>query len=56
MSARARRGSRPSRSTDSSIEELRQLSQKIARDIDDAIKKLDQALRQLEESMTGGGK
>ncbi len=64
MSARARGRTQPLRSSrgslatdvDRSIRELQQLSQKVAKDIDDAIKKLDEALRKLEESILGGGK
>lgn len=58
--ARGRRGARAtSQATsdvDRAIENLRQLSQKIAKDMDEAIKALQESMKKLEESLSGGGR
>ncbi|RLE96895.1 MAG: hypothetical protein DRJ96_05320 [Thermoprotei archaeon] len=58
--ARGRRGARPTSQTtsdvDRAIENLRQLSQKIAKDMDEAIKALQESMKKLEESLSGGGR
>jgi len=41
---------------DRAIENLRQLSQKIAKDMDEAIKALQESMKKLEESLSGGGR
>ena len=64
MSARTRRKTQPFKSSmspttsdvDKAIENLRQLSQKIAKDMDEAIKALQESMKKLEESLSGGGR